>query len=122
MTAQFVVLSAIVYWLSGIPNLVSPYLGFDFSDKIVHACVFFIYGISAQLVVLSWMPDKTVLFRVIVAASLSVLFAASDEAHQLMVPGRTGALDDFIADTIGIALSLLFASVLWKIVIRFHQG
>lgn len=121
MTAQFVVLSALVYWLSDIPNLESPNLGFDFSDKIVHACVFFIYGISAQLVVLTWMPNKTALFRVMVAAFISVVFAASDELHQLMVPGRTGALDDFIADTIGIALSLLFASVLWKIVIQLHR-
>ena len=30
-----------------------------------------------------------------------VLYGVSDEVHQMFVPGRTAALDDVVADTIG---------------------
>ncbi|MBI2793417.1 MAG: VanZ family protein [Ignavibacteria bacterium] len=122
LTAQFIALSALIYWLSDIPNLVPPYLGFDLSDKVIHALAFFTYGISSQLAVLGWMPNAVTGLRVTVSTSIAVMYAATDEAHQLMVPGRTGALDDFVADCIGIALSLLLRSILGKIILRFHRG
>lgn len=122
LTAQFIVLSAVIYWLSDIPNLVPPNLGFDLSDKVIHAFAFFIYGISSQLAVLSWMPNASAGLRVTVSASIAVMYAVTDEAHQLIVPGRTGALDDFVADCIGIALSLLLRSFLGKIMLQFHRG
>lgn len=121
LTIQFIAMSAFIYWLSDIPNLVPPYLGFDFSDKILHAIAFFAYGISSQLAVLSWMPNTEVSLRVVLSASIALMFAASDEMHQLGVPGRTGAIDDLLADVIGIALSLLLRSFIGKIVLRFYK-
>jgi VanZ family protein len=39
-----------------------------------------------------------------------VLYGASDELHQMFVPGRTAAFDDLLADTIG---ALVGASLCW---------
>jgi len=41
------------------------------------------------------------------AALLSLSYAFSDEAHQLLVPGREGKLADVGIDAIGIALGML---------------
>lgn len=37
---------------------------------------------------------------------IGVLFAASDEVHQIFVPNREGSIADLIIDVAGIAISL----------------
>ncbi len=44
---------------------------------------------------------------VTLAAGLSLLYAFSDETHQLFVPGREGKLTDVGIDAIGIAIGLI---------------
>ncbi len=41
------------------------------------------------------------------SASLSVLYAMSDELHQTFIPGRSGTAVDVGIDTIGVVLALL---------------
>lgn len=43
----------------------------------------------------------------LVTLFVGLIFAASDEIHQSFVPGRTASIYDFIADAIGILISLL---------------
>lgn len=116
-TAQLFMLSIVIFWLSSIPNILLPNLGFDFFDKIIHAIVFFIYGVSAQLAVMSLLQNRRAFVKISIALSISIAFAASDELHQLSVPGRMGAIDDFLADLVGIAISLSTMSVLEKFVV-----
>ena len=47
---------------------------------------------------------------VIVSVGVVVLYGASDELHQMFVPGRTASFDDLLADTIG---ALVGASLCW---------
>lgn len=55
---------------------------------------------------------------VFMAFALSVLYAASDEFHQLFIPGRSGELRDVLIDSAGAATGLmaywLFASFKWQ--------
>ena len=49
--------------------------------------------------------------RIMVASiCLVVLYGASDEVHQMFVPGRTASFDDLLADTIG---ALVGANLCW---------
>lgn len=48
----------------------------------------------------------------------SFLYACFDEAHQLLIPGRTANIRDVGIDTIGILLGILLVKILWKI---FHD-
>lgn len=50
--------------------------------------------------------------RYLWAFMLSVLFAISDEAHQLFVPERAGSIVDVLIDTVGIIIGM---SVYWVI-------
>lgn len=45
------------------------------------------------------------------ALMITVLYACTDEFHQLFVPGRAGMVTDVIIDSIG---AVLLAAVLWK--------
>lgn len=45
------------------------------------------------------------------ALMITVLYACTDEFHQLFVPGRAGMVTDVIIDSIG---AMLLAAVLWK--------
>lgn len=54
------------------------------------------------------------IFRVLISAGVTVLFAAGDELHQYFVPGRSGRLFDVCIDSIGI----LFASLIIYFFVR----
>lgn len=56
--------------------------------------------------------------RVWVSFTTSVLYAASDEFHQLFVPGRSGEIRDVIIDACGVAIGILLASFIMKLIQR----
>lgn len=52
----------------------------------------------------------------LLALGAAVCYAASDEIHQLFVPGRAGRFSDVCIDTAGAALGLLFLFFILKII------
>lgn len=56
--------------------------------------------------------------RVWISFTTSVLYAASDEFHQLFVPGRSGEMRDVIIDACGVAIGILLASFIMKLIQR----
>lgn len=53
--------------------------------------------------------------RYLVALILSAAYAASDEFHQLFVPGRSGQITDVMIDTCGAAAGLLVTCIIMRI-------
>lgn len=54
----------------------------------------------------------------IVALGWCVLYAISDEVHQLFVPGRWGTVWDVLLDTLGAATGIILWEVLVKVINR----
>jgi VanZ family protein len=107
--------AALIFYLSSIPQLPSP--PGPFSDKHFH---FASYALFATLLVraLSSARLRNINARIaIVAILLATLYGATDEIHQIFVPGRTAAFDDLAADALGAiaAGGLLLA---WAIIRR----
>lgn len=50
------------------------------------------------------------------AVALSVVYAITDEIHQLFVPGRSGRVTDVLIDSIGCLLGVLFFSFLQYVI------
>lgn len=44
------------------------------------------------------------------------LYAASDEFHQLFVPGRSGQISDVLLDSAGVCFGVLLGMLLWRLV------
>jgi VanZ family protein len=88
------------------PSPILMDLGFTFEDKLLHISAFFVLGISLQFALSAWKMPK--LYRIIIILFFGAIWGMLDEFHQSFVPNRTAALDDWIADVIGIVLSLIF--------------
>lgn len=78
---------------------------------------FGIYAILALLVLrafTTWEGEKVRDLKVLWAAlAVCALYAASDETHQLFVPGRHGAVADVLIDTGGALCMLLVARLVY---------
>lgn len=46
---------------------------------------------------------------------IGVTYAASDEMHQLFVPGRSGKLADILIDSLGIITGIIFFLLIIKV-------
>ena len=96
---------ALIFSFSNRPDL--PGGSFDWLDFIVkktaHIGEFFILNLLIYRALQRKSPDYAIL--------ASLIFAFSDEVHQLFTPGRGAKLTDVLIDSIGISLSTIFV---WK--------
>jgi VanZ family protein len=107
--------AALIFYLSSIPSLATP--PGPVSDKHFH---FMSYALLSALLVRAFASARmgAVTGRIAVLAFVvATLYGATDEVHQIFVPGRTAALDDLAADALGAATAagLLLA---WAIIRR----
>lgn len=73
------------------------------------AAHFTLYGVLGILAFLSVVTYTTVpfLLRTIISAAFCLLYAISDEIHQIFVPGRSGEMRDVCIDFAGSMLAIL---------------
>ena len=75
----------------------------------MHIC--FVLGILAYRTVVLIRKDRVYLY----SGFITVLYALSDEFHQLFIPGRTGRLKDVCIDSIGMLIGFLCIYIFNKI-------
>ena len=73
--------------------------------KVAHMTEYAILSVLLYLWLERW--QFTELRKNIFAVLMSMLYAASDEIHQLFVQGRTGSVRDVIIDSVGAVLGVL---------------
>lgn len=86
---------------------------FYMSDKLLHFIAYFFYGLTIQFALINSnnYNKKKFIFTILIIGSL---FGVSDEIHQYFIEGRSSDIFDWIADSLGIASSLLIKNVvLW---------
>jgi VanZ family protein len=103
----------VIFNLSAAPTLPSPeILGFD---KVAH---FGAYGLLGVL--LAFATDRSRL-PIAVAAVLGVAYGATDEIHQMFVPGRSPDVLDWCADAAGV-LAACYLYTRWRLRRRVPRG
>lgn len=80
--------------------------------KGAHLSAYFILGILTMFAFEHRINRNTV--QMAVAFLLGVLYAASDEVHQLFVPGRSGELRDVGIDAMGVLFGIIIYVLLQK--------
>jgi VanZ family protein len=92
--------AAVIFAFSSVPDLGTGLGGWDLVlRKIAHAAEYAILG--ALLLRATGNPR--------LAFAIGVVYAISDEVHQLFVPGRMGSPIDVAIDAVGVAVGI----VLW---------
>jgi len=73
-------------------------------DKVLHAAEYAGFALFLALAISASPSPRISPWVAGIALAAAVLFAASDEFHQTLVPGRDGNLPDFVADAVGAVL------------------
>ena len=98
-------LAATLFYLSSLPSLDPPGLGFVGEDKLLHIGAYFLLTLSAlpfALEASEHMSRRATRWVIL----FSALYGISDELHQAMVPGRSCDFFDWIADISGAILAV----------------
>jgi len=98
---------ALIFAVSSRPNLKAP-LRFRNADKLVHVLEYGGLGVLSARALGSTSRFHGALRGGSMALILGMVVGASDELFQAGVPGRQSSVLDFLADTLGLALALLF--------------
>jgi len=99
--APIVLWAAVIFAFSSVPDLGTGLGTWDLVlRKLAHAAEFAVLGaLLLRALAAEW-----------AALALGIAYAASDELHQVFVPGRRGSLLDVLIDAVGVALGV----ALWR--------
>ena len=114
-----VFLPLIIYWIAlfigtSIPIESVPSL-FEFHDKLEHTAAYF--GLSVLLNLSFIFQDKYSILKMkhhIFTFAAAVLYGILDELHQILIPGRSCEIYDFVSDLIGILLGIMCMYLIMK--------
>ena len=115
--APVAVYMAAIFYVSSLPQPTVPPGG----DKPWHLLAYFGLGVLTIRAVAGGLPASIQWRVAAIATAIAVGYAATDELHQMYVPGRSAELTDLLADAIGVVLgtSICWA---WGLVPRKSQG
>ena len=86
--------------------------------KSAHFIGYMILGILASGLILYY---GNINKKYLLAFLICVIYAISDEIHQLFVPGRAGQVRDVLIDSAGSLLGIILVMAFVKILIKFNK-
>ena len=86
--------------------------------KSAHFIGYMILGILASGLILYY---GNINKKYLLAFLICVIYAISDEIHQLFVPGRAGQIRDVLIDSAGSFLGIIIVMALEKLLIKFNK-
>lgn len=106
--APVILYCALIFAVSSIPQPLPRDIKIPFLDKFLHLIE---YGILGFLLIRALSASKADFSRkriLVLAVILAALYGATDELHQMCVPGRYPSLGDLLFDSLGAAFAGLF--------------
>ena len=89
--------------------------------KAAHFTLYAVLGVLSFLSVISYRNLKY-RFRLLISAGICLLYAASDELHQIFVPGRSGEIRDICIDFCGSLLAITVLALLSRCIKRINNA
>ncbi len=102
----FTVLTTSIFIASSVPGNALPTFSHPWTDKVLHCCAFFVYGLSTSFALLGAFPRWRTLTVALVTLFVGAIWGGIDEVHQMFVANREASVVDWLADLTGILLSL----------------
>jgi len=103
-----IVLASVIFILSSIPFPGLP-AGSNWMTVVYHIVIFFLFS---MFLFISFKGNKKLrVWQIFIVLLISIIYAFSDEFHQLFVIGRSASLRDVLYDTTGIFFSVFIYSV-----------
>lgn len=106
--------SCFIIFISHIPANKLPEIGFWQWDKFAHIFEYFVYSSIVLFFICGIKPKISKQSKIIILILVSIVFGASDEIHQMFVPGRTCDIFDLMADSVGALITVFLFKHLVK--------
>ncbi len=104
--------SAFIFTMSALSAPPTPTFDLSFGDKVTHAGAYGLMTLFTFRATRWLLAGRGLGIQMLTAAAYAMLFGASDEIHQAFVPNRQCDPLDWVADTAGALLALLFIRVI----------
>ena len=91
-------------------------VSFGWKSLVYHFSAFFFFGFFLIISIIKG-NKKNIFLLIFLSALFAIIYAISDEFHQLFVPGRACSLSDILVDSAGI----LSASFLYILSLKFRK-
>ncbi len=88
---------------------IEPYI-----RKLAHFSLYAIGGVLLMNVVRLFLLKENM--QILTSSSIGILYAAIDEIHQLVIPGRSGKITDVLIDSLGILTGIMVFMLCDKVV------
>ena len=88
--------------------------------KLAHVFIFTVLAFFIRICLESWFGGKKHLL--LYSFLIGAVYAISDEVHQLMVPTRSGSIQDILLDCGGVLIGVLIAAGIIRLVRKKHSG
>lgn len=102
-----IVYAACMFMISSIPREITEEISItnytNYESIMFHIVEYFFFGYFLYKAIKTTKIKKKALITVLIG----IMFAISDEIHQIFVPGRAGVAEDVIFDAIGIVLIII---------------
>jgi VanZ family protein len=94
--------AAVIFGISSLPGSIVPFSTPFQLDKLFHAGIFFVlcYLLNRALFDQSRFPSLSN-YHLVISLLVVIAYGASDEIHQIFVPGRDPDFYDALADSLG---------------------
>ena len=102
MAVPAIAYAALIFAFSAVPGSQVPSTGVASGDKLLHVAEYGMFGLLLMLAARGLGGKDAV-----VALAVGVAYAASDEAHQAFVPGRSADILDFAVDVAALLLAVV---------------
>ncbi|MCS7013775.1 MAG: VanZ family protein [Chloroherpetonaceae bacterium] len=110
-----------IFIQSSIPGEKIPPSALFTYDKLIHTGIYFVFGLSLAFALCKQRRFPYLREHWFVSGMLiAVLYAISDETHQLFVPKRAADIVDLNADVLGIVLAFLLFR--WLEARQYHSA
>ena len=88
--------------------------------KLAHVFIFTVLAFFIRICLESWFSGKKHLL--LYSFLIGAVYAISDEVHQLLVPTRSGSIQDILLDYGGVLLGVLIATGIIRLVRKKYSG
>lgn len=88
--------------------------------KVAHFSIYTLVGFLLMSFISTY--DLKESKRIMVSLCVGILYATSDEIHQLFVPGRSGQITDVILDSMGVMLGILLLLMVLELYKKMKKG
>jgi len=106
--------SILIFFLSSLPQRDLPPIQIFGFDKVVHTIEYLLYGMTLMLAYTRSKSSFILKNAFTVSVFTGLLYAVTDEVHQLFVAGRDCNFWDFSADAFGVIIGIYLFSKIVK--------